>query len=91
MAVKHAKIRKKRDSHKIAKAELTSLNKEEEYGARTKRIFFTVLDGIILISFVLSLYSIYTKDYTNTILFLALGTLLLLFFTIRGILRDKKR
>lgn len=91
MAVKRAKIRKKRDSHKMAKAELTSLNKEKEYGARTKRIFFTVLDGIILISFVLSLYSIYTKDYTNTILFLALGTLLLLFFTIRGILRDKKR
>ena len=71
---------------------LTGLNKKEEQcGDRTKRIFFTILDVIILISFMLALYSVYIGNYTSTILFLVIGVLLLLFFIIRGILRDKKK
>ena len=55
-----------------------------------KRLFFTLLDSVILLSFGLSLYFILIGDFIKTILFLAVGTLLLMFFIVRGILSTTK-
>jgi hypothetical protein len=56
---------------------------EIEYSKKVKRTFYIFLDVILLASFSLALYSTYVKDYTRTILFLAMGTLLLIFFIIK--------
>jgi len=55
---------------------------------RIKKLFFTFLDSIILLSFGLSIYFTYIQDYIRTILFLAIGCLLLMFFIVRGILKS---
>ena len=56
------------------------LNNEEKKSKLIKRAFYVFLDIITLISFSLSLYFTCAEDYTKTILFLVIGTLLLLFF-----------
>jgi len=61
---------------------------EEKSLKRMKKLFFTFLDAIILLSFGLSVYFTYLLDYTRTILFLAIGCLLLMFFIVRGILKS---
>jgi len=58
-------------------------NHDEETSHKIKRIFYIFLDIIILISFSLSLYFTCVLDYTRTIIFLIIGTLLLLFFIIK--------
>lgn len=59
-------------------------NSEKE---KMKKLFFTFLDAIILLSFGLSVYFTLIQDYIRTILFMVLGTLFLMFFIVRGILR----
>ncbi len=54
---------------------------------KLKGLFFTLLDAIILLSFGLSVYFTLVQDYMRTILFMVLGTLFLMFFIVRGILR----
>jgi len=54
---------------------------------KMKKLFFTFLDAIILLSFSLAVYFTLIQDYMRTILFLVLGTLFLMFFIVRGILR----
>jgi len=57
---------------------------------RRKKLFFTFLDSVILLSFSLSIYFTYFQDYTRTILFLSIGFLLLMFFIVRGIIKTTK-
>ena len=54
---------------------------------KLKGLFFTFLDAIILLSFSFAVYFTLIQDYMRTILFLVLGTLFLMFFIVRGILR----
>jgi hypothetical protein len=71
--------------------QLAYLKQKEKFAERRiKRIFFTFLDALILISFILAIYFTYYQDYTRTILFLVLGILLLMFFIVRGALRKEK-
>jgi hypothetical protein len=57
---------------------------------KAKKLFFTFLDSVILLSFGLAIYFTLMQDYVRTILFLVLGTLLLMFFIVRGILKTTK-
>jgi len=51
------------------------------------KLFFTFLDTVILLSFSLSVYFTLIQDYMRTILCMVIGTLFLMFFIVRGILR----
>jgi hypothetical protein len=51
------------------------------------KLFFTFLDIVILLSFSLSVYFTLIQDYMRTILCMVIGTLFLMFFIVRGILR----
>ena len=55
------------------------------------KLFFTFLDAFILFSFGLSVYFTFVQDYTRTILFMVIGTLGLLFFIVRGLLKAHKK
>lgn len=63
---------------------------DEQEERKIRKLFFTFLDSIVLISFSFSVYFTYMKDYTRTILFLCLGCLLLLFFIVRGLLKHHR-
>jgi len=63
--------------------------KQENQSKMIKRTFYTIFDVIILFSFSLSLYFTYFQDYTKTILFLVIGSLLLIFFSLKEILKVK--
>jgi hypothetical protein len=58
---------------------------------KAKKLFFTFLDAVILLCFGLSVYFTLVRDYTRTILFMSMGTLFLMFFIVRGILRVHKK
>jgi len=58
---------------------------------KAKHLFLAFLDAVILLSFSLSVYFTLVQDYMRTILFMSLGTLFLMFFIIRGILRANKK
>ena len=62
-----------------------SKNKAEK--RKAKKLFFTFLDAIILLSFSLAVYFTLIQDYMRTILCMSLGTLFLMFFIVRGILK----
>jgi hypothetical protein len=62
----------------------------EKYRRTIKKLFFTFLDAVILLSFSLSVYFTYVQDYTRTILFLSTGCMLLMFFIVRGIIKSTK-
>ncbi len=80
--------RKKRGT----KANIMLLRQKEEYESkRAKRIFFIILDVITISAFMLALYFTYFQDYTKVILFLVTGTLILMYFLIRGVLKKKGR
>ncbi|OGJ12650.1 hypothetical protein A3K82_02160 [Candidatus Pacearchaeota archaeon RBG_19FT_COMBO_34_9] len=64
--------------------------KEEHQSRRIKRIFYILLDAIILVSFLLSLYFAYFQDYIKTIIFLITGSLLLIFFILKKAFRKKE-
>jgi energy-converting hydrogenase Eha subunit F len=57
---------------------------------RIKRVFYIFLDIIILVSFSLALYFTCTQDYTKTILYLIMGTLLLIFFIVKKAFKGKR-
>jgi len=81
--------KKTKNSAKITE-KLRLIKQREEYESKkAKRTFFIFLDLVILVAFSLSIYFTLIMDYTKTILFLVIGTLLLSFFIIRGIMRKK--
>jgi L-asparagine transporter-like permease len=74
------------------KEQIKLLKQREEYEShKAKRAFFIILDIITLSAFILALYYTYFEDYTKVILFLVIGTVILMYFIVRGILRKKKR
>lgn len=96
MAKKKAKSSKRKvisvkpaTAHNLQLAYLKQKEKYEE--KRIKRVFFTLLDALILISFVFAIYFTYYQDYVRTILFLVLGILFLMFFIVRGLIRKHKK
>lgn len=58
---------------------------------RIKKLFFTLLDALTLISFTAAIFYTLKEDYTKTILFMSIGSLLLLFFIVRGIIKSTSR
>jgi len=96
MAIRHTKLRGKvslrgRPTDQ-AKAEIMVMRQQEKYeGRKRRRMLFTLLDIIIIVSFGLAIYSVYVSDYINAILFLIIGSLPLAYFIIRRTLRDKQR
>jgi hypothetical protein len=74
---------KRRGKKAVRKSTRASYDHEDKKSREIKRVFYIFLDIITLMSFSLSLYSICVKDYTKTILYLAIGTLLLIFFIIK--------
>ena len=64
------------------------MNKKSKIKKTNKKIFFTFLDAIILVCFTLAVYFSLVKDYVQTTIFLAMGTLLLIFFIVRGVARQ---
>jgi polyferredoxin len=82
------KIYKVNLNRKLQKMNLNQfrlLEQKQEYQSKMiKRIFYILFDILILVSFSLSLYFTYFQDYTKTILFLVIGTMLLIFFILEG-------
>jgi hypothetical protein len=77
------------ESHHI---QLAYLRQKEQFAERrVKRVFFTFLDALILISFIFAIYFTYVQDYTRTILFLSVGIMLLMFFILRSALKKRKK
>ena len=75
----------------VAKAEIMVMKHEELVKSRERRRkLFNVLDFIIILALGLSMYSIWIKEYLNTILFLIVGTIPLVYFIVRRILKKKK-
>ncbi len=76
----------------LAKAEiLVGKHKESVEARRQRRTLFKFLDIIIILSFILAIYSVYSRDYRNAVWFLVIGMLPLLYFIVRRILKDKKK
>jgi len=77
-----------------AKAEIMVMNaqqrsRERADDRRRRKNLFTALDFVIVIGFVLSMYSIWVKEYVNAILFLIIGVAPLVYFIIRRVLKNK--
>jgi len=88
----HGKIKLKGKPTDQAKAEIMIMKQRERYENRKRRrIFFTLLDFVIIIAFGLTIYSVYISNYINAILFLVIGGLPLVYFIVRRILRNKRR
>ncbi len=75
-----------------AKAEIMVMKAQEKYEDKIRRRkLFTILDFVIVIAFGLAMYSIWIKEYLNTVLFLVVGAVPLVYFIIRRILKDKSK
>jgi len=73
-----------------AKAEIMVMNAQQKSRERARdkerrRKLFTALDFVMIVAFVLSMYSVWVKDYVNAILFLIVGMAPLSYFIIRRI------
>lgn len=80
-----------RTAKKILCEEIELLKQQEEIRSRrTKRIFYILLDVVLLASFSLSLYATYLQDYMRTVLFLIIGSLLLIFFVLKRAFKRRK-
>lgn len=80
-----------RTAKKIVCEEIDLLKQQEEVRSRrAKRIFYIFLDIILLSAFALSLYATYLQDYIRTVLFLIIGSLLLIFFVLKRAFKKKR-
>jgi len=96
MAIRHThfrgKVRLKGRPKEQAKAEIMVMNAEEKlHQINMRRIFFTILDILIIISFALSIYLFYKNQITNGFLTLIPGVLILSYFVVRRYLRNKRK
>ena len=96
MGIKHArhkeriKIRGKPTD--VTKAEIMVMKQEERMKEKRKRRnLFTALDFVIIISFGLTIYSIFIKNYLNMLFFLIIGLIPLTYFIARKFLKNKKK
>lgn len=86
------KIRIKGRPKEMAKAEIMVMKHRERYeDKKRRRMLFTLLDIIIIISFGLSIYLFYNENYLKAILFLVIASIPLAYFIIRRILKNKKK
>jgi hypothetical protein len=74
---------------KSSKKQVSSTRQDEFKSRNAKRIFFIFLDVVILIAFSLAIYFTLVMDYMKVILFLVMGSLLLLFFIIRKLVKRR--
>ncbi len=73
------------------KSEIMLLKQKEEYEShKAKRAFYIILDIIALSAFILALYYTFFEDYTKVILFLVTGTLILMYFIVRAVLKKRR-
>jgi len=73
------------------KEQILLLKQKEEYESKkAKRAFYIILDIITLSAFILALYYTYFEDYTKVIIFLSVGTLILMYFIVRAVLRKRR-
>ena len=73
------------------KEQILLLKQKEEYESKkAKRAFYIILDIITLSAFILALYYTYFEDYTKVIIFLSIGTLILMYFIVRAVLRKRR-
>lgn len=95
MSIRHAKIRGKvklrgRPENQ-ARAEIMVMKAQEKYDDRQRRRrLFTFLDFIIIVAYALSIYSFYLGKILNGFLFLVVGSIPLIYFIVRRILKNSK-
>ena len=58
---------------------------------RRRRRLFTFLDIIIVVAFILAIYSVYNSNYTNALCHLIIGGVPLAYFIIRRGLKNKRK
>ena len=76
----------------VAKAEIMVMKQQERYeDKQRRRKLFTFLDLIMVIAFLLAIYSVYQSNYLNFILFLIIGTIPLIYFIVRRTLKNKSK
>ena len=74
-----------------ARAEIMLMRQREGYENRKRRqMFFTFLDIIAILGFLVGIFSIYKGNLLNGILSISLGIIILLYFIIRNMIRKKK-
>jgi hypothetical protein len=94
MSIRHAKIRGKvrlkgRPENQ-ARAEIMVMKAQEKYEDRKRRrMWFTLLDLVIVIAFLLAIYSFYLGKLLNGFLLIIVGAIPLAYFIIRRILKNK--
>lgn len=76
----------------MAKAEIMVKKHDDHREDRKRgRRLFNFLDLIIVVSFGLAIYSVYISNYKNAILFLIIGSVPLIYFILRRVLKNKKK
>ncbi len=86
------KMRIKGRPTEVAKAEIMVMKQQERYESRKRRRrLFTVLDIVIVVAFVLAIYSIWIGEYAKMVLFLIVGAIPLIYFIVRRVFRNKSR
>ena len=74
-----------------AKAQIMVMKAERsERRENRRRLFFTILDLIVIISFALAIYSVYNMEYLKGLMFVIIGSLPLAYFIIRRVLKKQK-
>lgn len=75
-----------------ARAEIMVMRAQEKYNSRKRRrMLFTLLDFIIIVSLTLAVYSFYQGEILNGIFLLFVGAVPLAYFILRRILRKKSK
>lgn len=74
-----------------AKAEIMIMKHQESYeGRKRRRLLFTLLDIIMILSFILAIYFVYQSEFLKGIIFLIIAAIPLAYFIIRRILKNNK-
>jgi hypothetical protein len=96
MSIKNAKIRGKVKLHgrpeNQARAEIMVMKAQEKYEDRKRRRrLFTFLDFVIIIAFLLAIYSFYLGNILNGFLLIVVGAIPLIYFLVRRILKNRQK
>lgn len=76
----------------VASAEIIVMkHQDRKEDKKRRRRLFTFLDIIIVVAFVLAIYSVYHSNYVNAIFHLIIGSVPLAYFIIRRMMKNKQR